>query len=59
MNRRTFLQGAGAAAAFAQISRGQTAELEEATFADLSRLPARELTERYLARIREVDPALR
>ena len=41
------------------MASGQTAELEEATIADLSRLSTRELTERYLARIREVDPALR
>jgi amidase len=40
-------------------AHGQTPELEEATIADLSRFPARELTERYLARIHAVDPALR
>lgn len=59
MERRTFLQGAAAVAAWAKLATGQTPGLEEATFADLSRFPARELTERYLARIREIDPALR
>jgi len=59
MDRRTFLQAGAATAVFAQIARGQTPELEEATIAGLSRFPARELTERYLARIRELDPALR
>ena len=58
MDRRTFLEGA-AAAAFARTAWGRTPDLEEATIADLSRFPARELTERYLARIRELDPALR
>jgi amidase len=58
MHRRLFLEGA-AAAMFAGIAPGQTVELEEATVADLARFSARELTERYLARIREVDPALR
>jgi len=53
-----FLEGA-AAAMFAGISSGQTPDLEEATITDLSRFSARELTGRYLARIREVDPALR
>jgi amidase len=59
MERRTFLQGAAATAMFARMASGQTPELEEATIAALSRFQARELTERYLARIREVDPALR
>jgi amidase len=58
MNRRMFVEGA-AAAVFAGMARGQTAGVEEATIADLARFPARELTERYLARIREVDPELR
>jgi amidase len=43
----------------AQRAHGQTPDLEEAAIAELSRFPARELTERYLARIRAVDPALR
>jgi amidase len=58
IRRRMFLEGA-AAAMFAGIASGQTPDLEEATIADLSRFSARELTGRYLARIREVDPALR
>ena len=58
MPRRTFLEGA-AAAMLAGVASGQIPDLEEATFADLGRFPARELTERYLARIRAVDPALR
>jgi len=58
IRRRMFLEGA-AAAMFAGISSGQTPDLEEATITDLSRFSARELTGRYLARIREVDPALR
>jgi amidase len=58
MQRRTFLEGA-ATALFAGRASGQTPGLEEATMADLARFPARELTERYLARIRAVDPALR
>jgi amidase len=60
--RRTFLEGA-AAAVFAGTASGQAPDLEEATIAELSRYlaryPARALTERYLERIREVDPALR
>ena len=59
MDRRTFLQGAGAAAVFAATASGQAPELEEATMAGLSSFSARQLTELYLARIREVDPALR
>ena len=59
MDRRRFLESAAAAAAFTRRAWGQTPDLEEATIADLSRFPARELTERYLARIRELDPALR
>ena len=58
MHRRLFLEGA-AAALFAGAASGQTPNLEEATIADLSRVSARELTERYLARIRELDPSLR
>ena len=58
IRRRMFLEGA-AAAMFAGIASGQTPGLEEATIADLARFSARELTGRYLARIREVDPALR
>ncbi|HEX3742830.1 MAG TPA: amidase [Bryobacteraceae bacterium] len=58
MHRRKFLGGA-AAAVFAGMAQGQTPNLEEATIADLSHFPARELTERYLARIRELDPVLR
>ena len=58
IRRRMFLEGA-AAAMFAGIASGQTPDLEEATITDLSRFSARELTGRYLARIREVDPALR
>ena len=58
IRRRIFLEGA-AAAMFAGITSAQTPDLEEATIAGLSRFSARELTERYLARIREVDPALR
>ena len=54
-----FLEGAAATAMFARLASGQPPDLEEATFADLSRYPARALTERYLARIRELDPALR
>jgi amidase len=61
MPRRRLLEGA--AAAFVGVAWGQAPDLEEATIADLSRFltryPARELTERYLARIRELDPALR
>jgi amidase len=56
--RRTFLEGA-VAAMLAGVASGQTTDLEEATIAGLGRFPARELTERYLARIRSVDPALR
>jgi amidase len=56
--RRRFLEGA-AAAMIAGGASGQTPDLEEATFADLGRFPARAVTERYLARIRAVDPALR
>jgi len=59
VDRRAFLQGAAATAMFAGMASGQTPELEEATIADLSRSSARELTERYLARIAAVDPALR
>src|SRR5579872_1027954 len=59
MNRRTFLEGAVTAAAFVRRAAGQTPDLEEATFEDLGRLPARVVTEHYLGRIREVDPALR
>ena len=58
IRRRMFLEGA-AAAMFARIASAQTVDLEEATIAGLQRFSARELTERYLARIREVDPALR
>ncbi|HUB79711.1 MAG TPA: amidase [Bryobacteraceae bacterium] len=58
MNRRLFLEGA-AAAVFAGMAPGQTFELEEASMADLAHFSARELTERYLARIHEIDPALR
>ena len=58
MHRRTFLGGA-AAAAFARAAAGQSPDLEEATLADLAHSPASELTERYLARIRELDPAVR
>jgi amidase len=58
MQRRTFLEGA-AAALLAGMASGQTPGLEEVTIADLARFRARELTERYLARIRAFDPALR
>jgi amidase len=58
MDRRAFLQCA-AAGAFAHTAAGQAPDLEEATIDGLSHFPASELTERYLARIREADPALR
>ena len=58
MHRRTFLGGA-AAAMLTRAAWSQPPELEEVTIADLARFSARELTERYLARIREVDAALR
>ena len=58
MKRRQFLESA-AAAIFARAASGQTKDLEEATIADLSALSAFRLTEYYLARIRDVDPALR
>jgi amidase len=59
MDRRSFLLGSGAAAAWAQIASGQTPELEEATIAGLSRFAARDLTARYMTRIGEADAALR
>jgi len=59
MDRRTFLQRAAASALFARAASAQAPELEEATISELSRFSARELTERYLARIREVDPPIR
>lgn len=58
MERRRFLQSC-AAAAFARQAIGQTSDLEEATFDTLAHFSARELTEHYLARIRELDPPLR
>lgn len=58
IRRRMFLEGA-AAALFARAASAQMPDIEEATIADLARFSARELTERYLARIHEVDPALR
>src|SRR5450631_797831 len=59
MERRLFLQAAAATAVWAQAASGQTLELEEATIAGLSRFPAHDLTEKYLSRIRELDPPLR
>lgn len=59
MDRRTFMKRAAAGAAFARSLRAAEPDLEEATIDALSRFPARELTERYRARIREIDPQLR
>jgi len=59
MDRRTFLQRAGAAAVVTRAAQGQTADLEEITIADLARMSARQAAEGYLARIRDIDPKLR
>ena len=59
MERRSFLQGAFTSAVFAELAWGETPKLEEATIAELSRYPARDLTESCLARIRELDRPLR
>ncbi|SPF31315.1 Amidase [Candidatus Sulfopaludibacter sp. SbA4] len=59
MDRRTFLQRAGAAAVLTRAARAQTADLEEITIADLARMSARQAVEGYLARIRDIDPKLR
>ncbi|MBZ5626158.1 MAG: amidase [Acidobacteriia bacterium] len=56
MDRRTFLTAAAAAVAAA---RAQTRDMEEITLADLARMSAREATERYLARIKDLDGKLR
>ncbi len=63
LDRRSFLTlaGIGAAAAVAVRLDAQSAspsELEELTIAELGRFSARELTERYLARIEAVDPRI-
>jgi amidase len=59
MDRRTFLQSAGAAAVLTRAAPGQSPDIEEITIADLARMSAREATERYLGRIRELDGKLR
>ena len=59
MDRRTFLQRAGAATVFTRTVPGQTPDLEEITIADLARMSARQAAERYLARILEIDGRLR
>jgi amidase len=59
MNRRTFLFRAATTAALSRTALSQSPDIAEITIADLARLSAREATERYLARIRELDPVLR
>ncbi len=59
MDRRSFLQQVAAAAAFARPARAQMPDLDEATFADLSKFTASQLTEYYIARIRELDALTR
>ena len=75
LTRRGFLgatlAGAAAGAAAGEAARAASAavagsgaaggafDLEEATFADLRARPARAAVEKYLARIRALDPALR
>jgi amidase len=59
MDRRTFLQRATAATILTRAAFAQSPDIEEITIADLARMSAREATERYLARIREVDGKLR
>jgi len=59
VNRRSFLISAVATAAVSHNAGAQSPEIEEITIADLARVSAREATERYLARIRELDGGLR
>ncbi len=59
MNRRRFLLNAGTAAAAMRTVWSQSRDIEDATIADLSGMTARETTERYLARIRDLDGPLR
>jgi amidase len=55
MDRRTFVTGIAVAAA----ARAQAPGIEEITIADLAQMSARQATERYLARIQELDGKLR
>jgi amidase len=62
LERRSFLKtavGALAAGRLRATAEPQAPLHEEATIADLARIPAREAAEYYLGRIREVDRALR
>jgi len=59
MDRRRFLARAAAATAFVRPSLAQSPDLEETTIAGLGRSTARQNTERYLERIREIDPKIR
>jgi amidase len=64
MDRRTFLQRATTAAVFtrAVFTRAaftQSTDIAEITIADLALMSAREATERYLARIQELDTKFR
>jgi amidase len=60
MERRRFLEyAAGAAVSARTVVSGKVPDLEEAGIGDVQRLSARDATEWYLARIREIDPRIR